>query len=413
VGTRDHRAARAGVPPARHTEVVCLTKDKTVPAGDDITIEAQAQGIIPSHGRITLEYASGRIQEITLDPEKDRSDFFSIKIAKVDEPFAYTIRLNDGISDKYQISTVPRPNVTSIDCEQTYPAYTGLDPIKRTVGNLALLAGSTLKIHATTNSLVTKAVLKEIGVDKTIPLTIGGKDNKELTGQIDIPTADLTGFSIQLTNEAGVTSGDETQYRIDLIPDRPPTVQITEPDRLEELDTLKAKPAIIFTATDDYGLAKVSLMYRIAQDDSDTTVDANGAAPPPPDAKRLDIPLGAGHPQNLQRTYLFDLGGLQPPVHEGTSLEYWIEAQDANNVTGPGIGESEHHLIKVVTAMEKKAEIMDRMLNQLSSVEETSKAEKDINNDLHNALQNNPDQTKPGATTPDPTKPSPTTPPAK
>ena len=386
----------------RKTEVICLSGNKVIPAGDSVLLEAQARGIVPFHGRVTLVDDTGRIQEITLDRERDHSDRFCLKIDRVEESMSYTIRLNDGTSDTYYVKTVPRPNVTSIECEQIYPAYTGLAPLKRSVGNLALLAGSQLKIHALTNSKIVKAAIKLVGIDKVLPLTIGGTEPNDLTGQIDIPASGLTGFSIEITNQAGITSGDETQYRIDLIPDRAPTVQITQPDRLQELDTLKAKPNISFVATDDYGLARIALLYRVIQDDDAATVDANGAPLPVPDAKKIEMELGQDHPQNLQRTYVFDLSAIQPPIKEGTSLEYWLEAQDTNNITGPGIGESEHHVIKVVTAMEKKADVMERMLSELSSVYDISKDQKNINKDLHQFIQGKPDQDKPN-----PDKPAP------
>ena len=38
----------------RKTEVICLTGDKTIPAGESVLLEAQARGFIPSHGRVTL-----------------------------------------------------------------------------------------------------------------------------------------------------------------------------------------------------------------------------------------------------------------------------------------------------------------------------------------------------------------------
>ena len=380
----------------RKTEVICLSGNKIIPAGQSVLLEAQARGIVPSHGRVTLTDDTGRIQEITIDPERDQTDRFSLKVDKVEQSFSYTIRLNDGTSDTYQVKTVPRPNVTSIDCEQVYPAYTGLDPVKRTVGNLALLAGSRLKIHATANSRIVRAALKLVGIDKTLPLTIGGADGNDLTGQIDIPATGLTGFSIELTNQAGITSGDETQYRIDLIPDHPPTIQLTYPERLQELYTLKAKPNIAFVASDDYGLAKIALCYRIVPDQDQNAApvsdDATAPAPPPPEAKRIEMDLGQGHPQNMKNRYVWDLAAIQPPLTEGTTLEYWMEAQDANNVTGPGTGTSEHHTIKLVTDAEKKAEVMNRLMDSLSTITDLSQNQEKINKDLGEALQGKPQQ---------------------
>lgn len=363
-------------------------------------LEAQARGIIPSHGRVTLTDDAGHIQEIDIDREKDSRDKFSLEVKSVEHPFTYSITLNDGDAGPYEIKTVPRPNVTSIDCVQVYPPYTGLPDIKRTVGNLALLAGSKLNIHAVTNGKVVQAAIKLAGVDRTLPLTIGGADGTELTGEIDIPADKLSGFSIQLTNVAGVTSGDETQYRIDLIPDHPPAIQITEPERLQELYTLKAKPKMAFTATDDYGVAKVTLCYRFVHENDDATAteagitDADTPAPAPVPPTRVPMDIGAGHLLSYNGTYVLDLSALKPPVTEGMTIEYWMEAEDANTVTGPGVGASEHHVIRVVSEAEKKAEVMNRMDDALSVVNELQDHESKINQNLGDAIQGRP-QTAP------------------
>lgn len=363
----------------RKTEVICLSGNKVVPAGDSVLLEAQARGIIPSHGQITLHYDSGRIQEVTLDPERDHPDRFSLKIDRLDEGLSYSIQLNDGTSDTYDVKAIPRPNVLSIDCEQDYPPYTGLEPIKRTVENLALLAGSRLKIHAVTNSKIEKAAMKLVGIDKQVPLKIGGPKGQDLTGEFDIPASGLTGFSILLTNEAGITSGDDTQYRIDLIPDRPPTVEITYPERLQELYTLQAKPTIAFKASDDYGLAKISLCYRIVKEEATET-------------KKIEMDLGQDHPQTMQRRYEWNLSAVQPPFSEETTVEYWMEAQDTNNVTGPGITESEHHTIRIVSPMEKRAEIMSRLMDKLSTITDISENQEKVNKALGDVIQGKKEQ---------------------
>jgi hypothetical protein len=383
----------AAVP--RKTGIICLSGNKIIPAGDSVTLEAQATGIIPSHGRVTLTDDTGKIREITMDPEKGQSDHFSLKVDRIESSLSYTITLNDATSDTYTVKTIPRPLVTAIDCEQVYPPYTGLPNAKRTVGNLALLAGSKLKIHATTNSKVVKAMIKLIGVDKTIPLAIGGPDETELTGQFDIPAADLTAFSIQITNVAGIVSGDETQYRVDLIPDRAPTIELTFPERLRELNTLKAHPTIAFVASDDFGLYKISLCYRIVQDTDTPAVDANGnpLPPPPPTKIEMDMPKDS-HPLNMKNRYVLDFSTIKPPLTEGMTLEYWMEAEDGNNVTGPGVTDSEHHTIKIVSEIEKKADIMNRWVDELSTITEISQTQQNVNKDLGDIIQGKTDDKK-------------------
>jgi hypothetical protein len=372
----------------RKTDIDVINGNKIIPSGEGVIIEAMASGIVPAHGRVTLEDDSGKIREITIDPLPDDPDHFSLKIDRVEQPLTYTIRINDATSDTYSVKTIPRPDVTAIDCVQVYPAYTGLPDTKRTVGNLALLAGSKLKIHATTNSKVVKAVINLIGINKTLPLTFTATDNSELTGEIEIPATGLTAFAIQITNQAGITSGDETQYRIDLIPDHPPTIDLTYPERLQELYTLKAKPNIGFVANDDYGLVKVTLCYRLVADtDNNAPVDPNAPAATTAPVKTIEMDLGGGHPQNMKNRYPWDLSAIKPPLVEGNTIEYWMEAEDGNNVTGPGITDSEHHTIKIVSETEKKAEIMNRLVDSLSTLTDINQTQQKINEDLGNIIQ--------------------------
>jgi hypothetical protein len=198
----------------------------------------------------------------------------------------------------------------------------------------------------------------------------------------------LTGFSILITNEAGITSGAETQYPIDIIPDQPPTVDLTYPEEPEVLSTLKAKPTIAFSANDDYGLAKLFLCYRLLQNQDTDSSDTTAVPLPPPQLIEMD--LGSDRPQNLQKRYTFDLSAIKPPITEGTTIEYWMEARDANDVTGPGIGDSEHHTIKVVSEMEKKEEVMRRLMESLSATDDVLNDQKKANDALGQEIQGKP-----------------------
>lgn len=358
----------------RQTEVVCLTGNKIIPAGDNIVLDAQARGVVPSHGRATLRYDSGKIQEITMDPDREQPDRFRLTVASLSEPMSYTIRLNDGVSDSYRVETVPRPSLTSMECEQIYPSYTGAAPVKRTVGNLALLAGSRLKIHAVANGKMKRAMIKLVGKNKEIPMTIEGGEGCNIAGEFEIPPTGLTGFSIRLVNQAGVSTGDETVYRIDTIPDRAPSIQLTFPERLQEMDTIKAKPTIAFAADDDYGLDKIFLCYRVIQEESIG------------DPQKIEMDMGSAHPQNIRRRYELNMTSIKPALKEGVTLEYWMEARDGNVATGPGITESDHHTIKIISELEKKAEVMDRLMDSLNTINNISTKQEKVNRDLGDVI---------------------------
>jgi hypothetical protein len=77
-------------------------------------------------------------------------------------------------------------------------------------------------------------------------------------------------------------------------------------------------------------------------------------------------------------------------VAEETTLEYWMEAEDANNVTGPGVSDSEHHTLKIVSDIEKRAEVMNRLMDSLSTITDISQNQEKINHDLGDVIQSKP-----------------------
>src|ERR1043166_7409341 len=131
----------------RHTRVFVVTGDTRIGVGDPIRIEAVAHGVVPNNGRLIVKATGKRTQEYAL--EKNKEGNFTRTIENVQQSFDYTIRLNDGVSRAHHVEVVPRPTTASIQCEQQFPAYTGLPNTKRALGDLALLAGSKLSLAVT------------------------------------------------------------------------------------------------------------------------------------------------------------------------------------------------------------------------------------------------------------------------
>src|SRR5207248_3845445 len=111
----------------------------------------------------------------------------------------------------------------------------------------------------------------------------------------------------------------------------------------EELVTRIATLEIGFDVADDYGIAGLSLKYKIDE-------GAEQAVP-------LDIAKAAestAAPKRLHNRFAWAISRLTPrsatqPTLEGSTIEYWLEAVDNNNVTGPGRGSSEHFSARVVS----------------------------------------------------------------
>lgn len=373
------RAFLSTTPVPRKTRILNSTGDRNVGVGDDLNIEATAGGIVPSAGRVTVKYANGQTHQFTLEADPRNRAHFSRVIQSVQEPFTYVIRLGDATSPSFRVTTTPRPAVVSIECEQVYPAYTRLGTAPRGLGDLTLLAGSRLKVKITTNRNITKGVLRSVGVEKETPLRINEKNRRELTGTLDVPAKDLTGFSIDMVDENGVAGKGDAVYRIDLVPDRPPTIRITEPERREELITQQGSLTVGFEAADDFGISKVELHYKTGQDENSPV-------------STVSFDLGGQADKNVSRRFEWKIKTLNPHPVEGAVIEYWLEATDTNTVTGPGVTATDHYQVKVVSEGEMRAYLASRVAETMEGVKTVEQGQGDASQQLKPLIFEKPPQ---------------------
>ena len=368
------RAMLFTTPLPHRTTILTITGDKKIGVGEDFKLEVTAGGVIPANGQVAVTTAGGTIRQFTLDRDPARPGAFNALIHSQQESFSYQVKLNDDTSQTYHVTTMQRPSVGDITCEQIYPAYAKLPPAKRPTGDLTLLAGSTLKITARGSLPLSKASLRLVGLDKEVPMRIDPANTTGISGEIQIPAKDLTGFSIHLVSTEGAESGETATYRIDIVRDQEPAVKIIFPSNREELATQTAKLLVAFEATDDFGIAKVDLHYTIDQ------------AP----EKVVPFDLEGRTDKKVSRHYIWDLTKFQSPLAVGNVIEFWITVTDTNDVTGPGIATSEHYQTKIVTPDEKRLDLANRIQDTINGVKEVSGSEDELNKTLGEGIFTKP-----------------------
>jgi len=351
----------------RHTRVDVLTGDTRIGRGDAIRIEALARGVVPRAGRLVVKMSGRRTQEFPM--EKDKEGKFARVLENVQQDFTYTVRLNDGVSRAHHVIVVPRPSTATIECEQVFPAYTKLPNAKRALGDLSLLAGSTLKLTALATRDLQRAHIRLVGLSNDVPMQISATNRRELRGEFAIPPKGLTGFSIEMLDTDGMESRDSAVYRIDVVPDRAPKVRVTYPDRREELVTRAALQPIGFEASDDYQIAKARLRYRVGESE-----DA--------ELQTIDLDLGTNSMKSMRNVYPWSIRDFRPPLLEGTRIEFWIEIEDNNDVTGPGLTATEHQLLRVVSESEKRADLLNRAGDFIGTISDVTGDQEKLNANL-------------------------------
>jgi hypothetical protein len=354
------------------TVVEVLTRDLVVPAGEAVELKARATGVVPARGRLVLWTEKGAAQEVSLSAGAD--GLFTHTVANAQQGFRYAFYLGDGKTPQFTVSVRVPPSVTVLELEQVYPAYTKLPPQQRVPSDLSLLAGSRLKIRVQSSSPLRSAavLLQGLAENGELKLEVG---KAGAGGEVLIPAKDLTGLSVRLMDEAGVKSVNETVYPVTLIPDHPPRVAVSESTEERQTVTLRARPVVEFTASDDFELAKLSVACQLLP----PTVAGQEEASPPP-VRYLPVKI-----DGTSYRYQFDLSKLS--VTEGWSVSYWIEAEDNNNVTGPGITKTEQKQLAVVTLEEKQAEIFERLKQNADAIDNLSNTQQRISNEVGETIQ--------------------------
>jgi len=385
------RVFLSSTPVPRKTRITVVDGDKIIGRGDNVRLEAQIAGVIPSGGKVEVRYRGRRAQDFNLEQDRANRRRFGRTIDNVQDDFTYRFYLNDGETSVYEVRTIARPTVLSIQCEQEFPAYTGLKATRRSLGDLSLLAGSRLSLQGVATKPIQSAALKLVGApvnfrlpmiselsllpvlrnmpSEIIPMSVTGQSSAEFSGSFTVPAKGLSGFSVLLLDTEGMESRDSAVYRIDTIPDKPPVVRITYPDRKEELITRHATMLVGFEASDDFKLAAVRLRYKV------DTLEGAGE-------QTVELDLEAQSPQRLKRRHEWNIGAFTPLLPEGSKIEYWIEAEDNNNATGPGIGSSEHQFAKVVSESEKRADLLNRAGDYLGSIGDVATEQEKLNQKL-------------------------------
>ncbi|HMC35496.1 MAG TPA: DUF4175 family protein, partial [Myxococcales bacterium] len=129
---------------------------------------------------------------------------------------------------------------------------------------------------------------------------------------------------------------------VEIVADQPPQVTIEAPsEKTLEVDP-QGRVVLNWSATDDYGLSQVALLFQLAGGKEERVV--------------LQTPAQAA--RRLRGTYAWELSPLR--LRAGDKLTYAVEARDNDAVDGPQRGASATQVLKVFSAAEHSREALLR-----------------------------------------------------
>jgi len=370
--------------------VVDMEKSGLIGAiGDDILIEATAQGVQPREVEfyyVTAQGKRGRETMATVGSVGAYRYRFTFKNAQ--EDFTFHLVGGDDRTDDYPVRLLERPRIETTGMRIVPPAYTRLDPVELGDGQRAaqLLPGSGVTISATTNKPVARATLMAGGdpvaavFGEAAESAAGERDSREAESpervqpttqsfEVTVAPRETATYEFALVDAFGLSNKKPVRFSLRVIKDDPPRVRL-KLEGVGEMVTADAVLPMSVEASDTYGLATLELAYRVSgRDESDGV-----------------IALPSFTPRMTTFAEAIRWAVSTAAVAPGDQISFSVRASDFDDVSGPNVGETPETSLRVVTRDELLAELARREQEHRLDFERLVEAQEKLRGELLTAL---------------------------
>jgi len=306
-----------------YTQLKVTPGDAELPMGRDFEIQIYFSGRHPKSPRIRWrETDSVQWRQSPLTTNETGLSLFTIK--NVRRPFIYQVQGGDAVSPEYIVTPFTPPEVKELEVRLTYPAYVERPPIVQSNGHITMLRGSTAEFTVSPNVPLKKA---RLFFERFRPVELLSQSVEQWTGGFVLRTN--SDYRIELTDLRNHRGSNSEPYHLVVLPDEPPKIEILEPAR-----DMRADPEQVIkikaSATDDFGLREIRLVYNKLGE------------PPIKKLPNQEKPNAKGETEAV-----FELPLSELNLREYDVVAYHAEAEDKNDLDGPGIGKSKVYFIEI------------------------------------------------------------------
>jgi len=308
--------------------------------GDDLTVQASAEGVQPREVEIIFTTASGqRGRETLVTVGSEGAYRYRYTFKNAQENFVFHLEGGDDETQDYSARLIERPRVESSQLRIVPPVYTRLEAFTLGDGERAaqVLPGSEVTFTITTNKPVAQATL--MAGSKTIAPAVAMSDRQVAT----ISPTETQTYHFALVDEFGLEDKQPVRFAVRVIKDEAPRVRMKLPG-VGEMVTPEAILPIELEFADTYGLADAKLVFQVTRDD----------------AREGLIPLTTFRPYLTTYSTSLTWSVSSEAVTPGDRLTLFAQATDFDDVSGPNTAESPPISIRVVTRDELLAELARR-----------------------------------------------------
>lgn len=339
-----------------------------------VTLDADAY--LPDEAEIAIRSADGRSSSVRLKRDEQRPAVYQGTVSQVlvdmeFRPYAFDARWPGWIPVKVQ----RRPALKGVVATVTAPTYLNEAPVTSAFTDMSVPVGTLVTLAATFAQPVVTATAEFINGAAEPVLVPFELDATHLTAQLKIPVTATTSIRVLLTDDHHLSNADPVSTTITAIPDLPPQVVLTYPQR-DVSATKFARWPLRFSVKDDHGLGKAVIRWQLE--------DATGE----PNTLELGD-LGPG--VAAQKESLFELSKLNPPI--GARVLVWIEVLDRKQPE-PNQGASLKRTITILDPEQLRQELEAAQEAAVQAVGTARERQREIQQGV-DLLQKKPSGTKP------------------
>ncbi len=280
---------------------------------------------------------------------------YALVLRNLTEDVVYRVRVEDQTTQTYALNVRDLPRATGYRVLYQYPAYTGLkaEASQGITGDLAAPRGTRAVLEVALNRSVARGTAR---FERETQALQGETGERSIRFPIPIRVDDR--FTIRLQDARG-RQADLGPFDLRAIPDRPPTVTVLAPAPVEDV-TRDMTAVILAGATDDHGVRKILLRYRVRQE--------------PETIETLhEEPVGA---RELAIRYTWALGGYS--LLPGEEVEYQIGAVDGDAIDGPQTTWSDTRQLRFPSATEILSSMAGDRDESIETLEDALRGAKEL-----------------------------------
>ncbi|MFQ5649472.1 MAG: DUF4175 family protein [bacterium] len=349
--------------------------DAEVVKGETVDISAAVRGADLAEVELFVKNeAASEFDRYVLSASGDRR--FSYRLENVINNKAYYLAANGFHSDEFSISVIERPFVRSLQAKLSYPSYSrlGSQLLDENVGDISALKGTKVVLSLQTNKTVGVATI--VFDDQShAPLEISGQG---LSGKFTLTRSGS--YHIELTDRQGLSNEAPIEYRVSLVDDLFPIVEVPFPGQDVDLNKDMLLPLSI-EAQDDFGISKLRIGYQILRQG----VHESGL-------DYLELPLARSTPDKLLTNHNWDLSELN--IYPEDIILYFAEAFDNDTVSGPKSSRSLTYRVRFPSIYELYEEVTEEheeTFEELEELYEESKALKETVDEVVQQMKRDPE----------------------